>query len=298
MNKPAWFFGTTSLLLGALCVSLARQPPAHGAQATVQGSQDEILQAQLAQARADRDRLETVVSSLRAAAGSVAPAPPRSAAVGNAPPPPLATRFDLSPASRRLMVQHQNGKMFRQLGLSPAEVESLLDVLVAQQERAAEGRSGPLFAGSDPEWRASNRAEVAAVIGEEPAAQLEDWQTRALARFELRRLRDQLEDSGEPLSDAQLKRINESMRAQPQVPPPAHQKDDAPEAIMERFKAWRKDQREQLRGQVSSVLEPRQLERYDEIESISREFEKAMPQRFPPMPAPSSAGQAAPHPLP
>jgi hypothetical protein len=291
MNKPAWFFGTTSVLLAGLFL---RQPAAAPA-AAPQATPDAVLQEQLTQARAERDRLETVVSSLRTApANAVLPSPPTAAppfALQTLPP----TRFEFSPSNRRASLRLHNGKIFRELGLSDAQVESLLDVLLAQQTRSAEAmKNGTPFAGADPEARARNRAEVAAVIGNERAEQLEDWQGRAQARFELRRMRDQLEDSGEPLSDAQLKRIGELVQAQPPSLAPPRQKDETPEAFTERYKAWRNDNREQLRKQVSTVLEPRQLARYDEMDAVSREFEKSLPIRGPMLQAPPSAGQAAP----
>lgn len=295
MNKPAWFFGTTSVLLGGLCLVVLQREPAQSTRPATQPAPDQILQEQLTQARAERDRLETVVNSLRAAPVSAA-LPPPTAATANlgALPPPAAYRVDLSPSARRLSLQLHSGAIFRKLGLSGSQLESLVDVLLAQQDRAA-SMAG---ASPDPDARTRNRAEIAALIGNERAQQLEDWQSRGQARFELRRMRDQLEDSGEPLSEAQIKRISELMQAQPPAPLTPRQKDETPEAFSERFKAWRNDHREQLRNQLSSLLEPRQLERYDDMEVVSREFEKAMPMRMPPMlqaTAPS-AGQAAPPP--
>lgn len=298
MNKPAWFFGTTSLLLGGVCVALLQREPAQSAKLAAQAAPDAVLQEQLAQARAERDRLETVVSSLRAAPANAAlPAPPPPTAAG--PLQPIAAnRIDIPPATRRMSLKLLSGAIFRQLGLSEAQIESLLDVLIAQQTRMTEAKPGTLAANADPETRARNRAEIAAVIGNERAAQLEDWQNRTMARFELRRVRDQLEDSGEPLSDAQLKRITELVQTQPLAPLTPRQKDETGEAFMERFRTWRSETREQLRSHVSSVLEPRQLERYDDMDAVSREFEKAMPMRVPPMlqTAAPVAGQSAPPP--
>jgi hypothetical protein len=191
----------------------------------------------------------------------------------------------MSPKTRRTMVRMRHGRMFKQLGLSDAQVESLLDVLIAQEERAKS-------AGADPELRARNRAELEAVVGREPAEKLDAWQQQTAARMEVRRVRDQLEEMGEPLSDAQLSRINELVHARAPAPPPARQKDEPGEAFAERFKTWRADSREQMRGDVSSVLETRQLERYDELDDLSRTIEKSFP--IGAMPLMPTAGRAAP----
>ncbi|HET8938321.1 MAG TPA: hypothetical protein VFN67_32980 [Polyangiales bacterium] len=298
MNKPAWLFGTTSVLLGGVCLALLqRSQPAQ----EVHQTPDEVLQTQLEQTRAERDRLETVVNSLRAAPAAAAlAAPPPMAASSTAPQPMGMTRVDFSPTARRMSMRLHNGKIFRDLGLSDAQIESLLDVLVAQQNRATEPKSLLQAAsGGDADARARDRAEITAVIGKERAEELDDWQRRAQSRFELRRIRDQLEDSGEPLSDAQQKRLSELMQAQTPAAPPPREKDEAPEVAMERFRAWRNENREQMRKQVSAVLEPRQLERYEEMDAVSREFEKSLPPRpFPGLQAPAPAGQAAPPPAP
>lgn len=192
------------------------------------------------------------------------------------------------------MARMRNGKMFKQLGLSAAQEESLLDVLAAQDERAMTMRLSDPTSRPD-ELRAKNRAEVAAVIGSEPAEKLDAWQQAQSARMEVRRVRDQLEDVGEPLSAAQLTRIEELIHARPPVPAPVRSKDETGEAFMERFKGWRQESREQIRAEVSPVLEPRQLERFDELDDMTRSFEKNM-SFVPPPPrvnAPS-AGSAAP----
>jgi hypothetical protein len=76
-------------------------------------------------------------------------------------------------------------------------------------------------------------------------------------------------------------------------------KDQSGEAFMERFKSWR----QQIRAELSPVLEPRQLERYDELDDMTRSFEKnisfSMPTRVngpsgPSGPVPPTAGRAAP----
>jgi hypothetical protein len=91
-----------------------------------------------------------------------------------------------------------------------------------------------------------------------------------------------------------LARVSELVlaRAPGYFAPPSRQKDEQPEAHMERWRKWRNDSRELLRADVSAVLEPRQLERYDELDEISRAIEKSMPSAFPP--AQLSAGRAAP----
>jgi|GEM_PF-3928814 len=298
MNKPAWLFGGSTLLLGASCLYLLFEPRAEraGAQA------DSELNSELTQLRADRDRLETDVRSMRAAqvAPALAPQPTAAAvSVSTAPAPAMPPmRPDISPKSRRIMARMRNGKMFKQLGLSAAQEESLLDVLAVQEERMMAMRVSDPTARPDA-LRATNRAEVAAVIGSESAEKLDAWQQAQSARMEIRRVRDQLEDVGEPLSAAQLTRIEELIHARPSLPAPIRMKEESGEAFMDRFKGWRQESREQIRAELSPVLEPRQLERYDELDDMSRSFEKNMsltppPPRVNTPPAVLTAGRAAP----
>ncbi|HTU57932.1 MAG TPA: hypothetical protein VMF89_05855, partial [Polyangiales bacterium] len=144
------------------------------------------------------------------------------------------------------------------------------------------------------ELRERNRAEVAAVIGRESAEKLDAWQQQFMVRMDMRRVRDQLDEVGEPLSAAQATRIEALMQARPAPAPPQRQKEESNEAFMNRFKSWRQESREHIRAEVSTVLEPRQLERYDELDEMSRTFEKSMSAALPaPVVAPPLAGRAA-----
>ena len=75
-------------------------------------------------------------------------------------------------------------------------------------------------------------------------------------------------------------------------------KDESGDGFMDRFKSWRQESREQIRAELSPVLEPRQLERYDELEDMARSFEKnisfSLPTRVNGPPALPTAGRAAP----
>ena len=288
MNKPAWLFGVSTLLLGTFCLYLLMQPAREAS-----ALHDAALQGELSQLRSERDRLEMDVRSLRAAQARPAfPPPPIAAAPVSTAPAPTATlpiiKPDYSPTGRRTMVRLRNGKMFKQLGLSETQVSSLLDVLVAQEERATTAKPNEQPLDRD-EVRAKNRAEVAAVIGSEAAEKLEAWQEQFTARLEVRRVRDQLDGVGEPLSEAQLSRITELIHARPPQLPPMRQQDESNEAFAARWKSWRTDNREQVRAELSTVLEPRQLERYDELDEMSRSFDKGMSFAMPPL-----AGRAAP----
>ena len=288
MNKPAWFLGMTTVALAGGCLYLLLQDAGDNgvdAQTLVE------LEAQLSLLRAERDRLETDMRSLRSMrAGSLAPPQPMAASANSSSgPAPLGPGFfrppEFSAKTRRSMARLRNGKMFKELGLSEAEVESLLDVLAAQDERAMSIRPGS--AAPDADLRAQNRAEVEAVIGPARAAQLEAWQQQFFTRMELRRMRDQLEDVGEPLSEAQLTRLKEHVQARPPAPPPIRQKDEPGETYAAKIRAWRSENREQMRAEVSSVLEPRQLAHYDEIDDVARDLENSMPML-------PTAGRAAP----
>jgi hypothetical protein len=203
MNIPGWLFGTTSLLLGGICLYLSTQVRGECAQARVAAQPDDEFREELAQLRAERDRLETEVHSMRAGPVTVTPEPqPRAAGSALLSAPPVRATFqpELSTKNRRFLVRLRNGRIFRDLGLSDAEAEALLDLLVAQEERAREQNPGFMLGSPDQELRARNRAQVEALIGRERAERLDSWQSQTLARMELRRVRDELDDLGEPLT--------------------------------------------------------------------------------------------------
>lgn len=294
MNRPAWLWGVTAVCLAITCLYLRSQLRAVSAEADA--AADDALRAKLSELRAERDRLETDVRSLRAVQAGPGFAPqPSAAALAPASPSPspgLVMR-ELPPSVHRTMLHISNGQLFKELGLSDAQKESLLDLLAAQAERARLARLNG-EPGHSAEVRARNRAELAEVVGSEAAVKIDDWQQSFFARSELRTLREQLEGMGEPLSEAQQARITELMHSQPPPALPDRQPDEPPEAFAARFKSWRSESRDHRRALVTSVLEPRQLALYEELDEMSRSIDQAVP--F--VPGPSRvmplAGQAAP----
>jgi hypothetical protein len=301
MNKLAWLFATTTLLLAGLCLDFWMQLRHDSAQARAEVQLDAELRKQLEGIRVERDRLESDVKGLRAAQARAAPLTEPTARTNAALAPPGARALELSAEHRRTMLRQRNGQLFRQLGLSDAQIEALLDVLAKQEERARAAKPGAFLGAmgpsSDPNELARNRAEIEAVVGSDKAAKLETWQKLFTARHELRRVRDQLEDVGEPLSEEQQNRLNELVQLRPRSFAPERKEGDTPEAFMERFRSWRQDSRQQLRTEVSSVLNPRQLARYDEMDELAHAFDRTMISMPPLQGAALAAGHGAPLPV-
>ncbi len=180
----------------------------------------------------------------------------------------------LSLEQREIMARGRFGGVVRELNLSDEQVKTLLRVLAVQDARAAEtARTRVDAAGEEP--RASKRreleqAEIAAVIGWENASRFEKLKEGLPTRTELRRLRDELEDVGEPLSGSQYAALVSAAKSRPPTPPPARVPGESPEVAIERMRTWFAERDQRILDDAAAVLTPEQLQRIEERQSVSR----------------------------
>jgi hypothetical protein len=198
-------------------------------------------------------------------------------------PPELS--LDLSPKLRLASVRLRNGQLFQELGLDESQIAALVPVLGQQEERlAAATRLDPrtgrppnpaeLF---NPE---RDQVELEAVLGRAKAAQFASLRKTLPARSDVRRIRSELEQAGEPITDVQerLMLAKVSARSGPTPIPPV-----AKESLtsgMERIEETRRERAQQLREELSSVLSPPQLARYDEQAELRAAYDSASRSSF------------------
>jgi hypothetical protein len=177
------------------------------------------------------------------------------------------------PAEYQAMQARQRyGQLFRELELSDAQIDGLAPVLHAQEQRAlaTASASGEQARSGASQRHASDeeRSEIAAIIGPEKAAQLEDLRNAMPIRAELRRVRDQLEEAGEPVSPEQQRQLVAILSNRAAPSPPVPEAGEPPEHGFERFRAWARDRDLRLRADSAAVLTPQQLERLEESEAL------------------------------
>lgn len=253
------------------------------------------LQARVQELEATRHRLESQIASLHELASAAQdeaaqgkPSPPTAAAVTR----PRFAPIVLTHEQRMLAVRQRNGQLFREAGLSPEQIQALVPVLATQEERimsAAQSAHGLVGRGAegnavDPQ----NHDELVRAIGEEKAAQFEGLRKTLGSRMELQRLRDELEQAGEPISEEQRQRLLARMSTRPQLSA-ADRNGSSPE---DRFREIERQRSEQLRGEVSTVLSPAQLELFDQGQELHKAYSSHISSAS--FGASAAAGSAAP----
>jgi hypothetical protein len=195
----------------------------------------------------ERAKPAGIEQAVAARAAAPAPAPPATfgrAGLPSMPPPTFE--------QRKTMLRHSYGALFRELILSPLETERMLQVLSEQQARRSPAESG------------REGAEIAAAIGVDKAAAFERLRGTMSARFELRSVRDQLEDAGEPMTAEQYRALMTAIRAQSPQLPTSPPRGETLEDSMELFRDWMSERNEAFRETAATILNPAQLKMLDE----------------------------------
>jgi hypothetical protein len=175
----------------------------------------------------------------------------------------------LSAEQRKTMVRHRYGALLRELALSPSQRESLLNVLSEQQARSAfvpRRDSGSAQAAAAAASREQH--EIAAAIGDEKAAAFEQLKDTMSVREELRSVRDQLEEAGEPMTAEQYRALIGAMTALGLERPPHPGEATSREEAAELYRNWVTDRDEMLRESAAKTLEPAQLKMLDEGQEL------------------------------
>jgi hypothetical protein len=200
------------------------------------------------------------------------------------------SRPKLSLEQREIMSRGRFGWMIRELELPEERAETLLRVLATQEDRAAEASRTNATAAERARLasaqRELDRAEIEAVIGPDKAAKLDSLKEAQSARAELRRVRDELEDMGEPLSDSQYATLVSAMRSRPSSPPPARVAGESADDGVERLRSWFDERDRKLLDEAAAVLTPEQQQRLEERQSLTRALSLSRPAMY------AGAGQA------
>jgi hypothetical protein len=180
---------------------------------------------------------------------------------------------ELSTENRQIQTLHRFGELFRELGLSEAEIDALVPILSRQRTPS----SVPLGSALDRAPGAAsaelerNRTEVGAVIGLQKAVEFETLVKQLPARSQLRALRSQLEQTGEPLSAEQQTQVLAALTHSPSERPRSGQ--ETPEETANRMQAWRHDRDEKLRQVAAPYLSSAQMKRLEESDSLQTAYE-------------------------
>lgn len=196
----------------------------------------------------------------------------------------------LSLEQREILSRGRFGWMFRELELPAEQAETLLRVLATQEERAADASRTTASAAERSRLVAAQKeldqAEIQAVLGTDKAAKLERLKEAQSARAELRRVRDDLEDMGEPLSETQYAALASAARARPLSPPPARVAGEPPDDGVERLRTWFSERDRKILDDAAAVLTPEQQQRLEERQSLTRAMSLSRPAMY------AGAGQA------
>ncbi|HKP59546.1 MAG TPA: hypothetical protein VJV78_22640 [Polyangiales bacterium] len=243
-HRQMWLIGSVAALSGAAIGHLFSQlPPERAAE-----------QACIEQLAGQRPRVEPAAES----------------ATTRQREPPQPERADPSPFARlvghnsmslltleqhKLRLRHSYGALFEELGLSADEVARLLAVLSSQEQRNfSRGRS------SSSDTATQDRAELEDAIGGTKAAAFEQLRATLPARLDLRRIRDQLEEAGQPMTSEQQRMLLDILRASgPDTPP----RED-----LQRYQAWIGERDRGIRQNAAAVLSPAQLQTLDEARAL------------------------------
>jgi hypothetical protein len=253
------------------------------------------LRADLARLVETRERLENEVQTLRVAnanacrdlAGAGGTGATTAAAIpGRVLPSSMPGGWrppELSAEQRKSMSRSKYGALFRELALSEQQIDALLPVLAAQDQAEGQRRmhNGPGADAQTPDPE-RNRAEIAAVVGADKAAQFETLKKSLPARSQLAMLRMNLDQSGEPMTEEQRQKLLAIMTAREPVPmpPPLRVDGESGEQSFLRFRDWQQDRDRQMREDAASVLTPQQQKRLDEINAVQAAMRPATMSAF------------------
>ncbi|MET0387586.1 MAG: hypothetical protein ABW321_16575 [Polyangiales bacterium] len=201
-----------------------------------------------------------------------------------------APAVTLTPEQQKTRLRQHYGTLFRDLALSDAEANALLDALTQQAQRVGRASAMAPRAPDAPEnaaSRAQEREALEAAVGPQKAAQFEQLRGTLLARSEMRVIRDRLEEVGQPLSDGQLQKLLADSRGQV-FELPVRSPGEADYGA--RIRSATQTLRQQIEHSADAVLTHEQREQLNAIKSAD-DAERA--QRFLGHPSASAAGHGA-----
>jgi hypothetical protein len=213
---------------------------------------------------------------------------------GTPPSPPFEVRpgrgpLD-SPAGRNFMrsrmknqIRRLYGDVGEALGLSAEKSNQLLNLIADQQTRdIVFGRPG-IPDGKTPqqnfqEQQQKNQDEIKALIGADKVDEWAAYQKSLPQRAELGQVRDQLEQSGYPMTDSQRTEMLAAITEESQrLPRPTFSQGIPPEESMAQMNQWQNEYSKALLDRAKSVLTADQYNTYKEYQDWQTEMRANLP---------------------
>lgn len=296
MRTPVILLTCTACMLVAMCAYFRSELAHERSRAEAAELVQAELEEHVAELETTHEDLLTSMHAARAQDHDSLTLPGTTAPPITSLPTVRQRPFGLTVAQRRGFVRQRFGQLLKQLSLPESKAEALLDVIAAQEERAQTGAGVLANFRTNAEERERDSREIEALVGPEVAAKIARWQDLAMSRSSLRKVRDELEDLGEPLSEEQKTSLDQRFQALPTRPlMPKRDEGESNEAFSQRFREWRQDSRQQLRATVAPVLTPLQLKHYDELQDSQASVESQaffVPPTLSPLGAAGSAASA------
>jgi hypothetical protein len=201
------------------------------------------------------ERAAEAPASIEHAAIDAAPAPyPGPGWLHGSLPDPSG--LPMLTADSNLRVRQRYDELFREMGLSEHQIDALIPVLIAQEQRESEPRnSGELGAAPHADHE---RAAIRAVLGPDNGARFLRLSKTLPARMQLNSARAQLEETDVPLREEQRKQLLGIMSAQEPLPPWERIRGESSDQQFARYRRWQQERDERFLKQAAPVLTPAQ----------------------------------------
>lgn len=197
-------------------------------------------------------------------------------------------------SQQKVMVQKMYGPLLKDLNLAPEEKDRFM-ALVLDHQLAAVDQAGTLFGGGDKDKtevaatlkdkEKEMEANLKALLGDDKFAQYTDYKGTMGDRLQLDQLKQQLDGSGTPLQDDQLKSLLGIMKEERDKVPPVVDNKAAngaadfakmltDDSIEKQFQ-WQQDLNRRVLERAGQVLSPQQLKEYTDFQSQQLNMQKA-----------------------
>ena len=195
-------------------------------------------------------------------------------------------------AQQKAVLKKMYGPLIADLNLPPDQQQKLHDLLLAQHMRNIE-RSQDMFTDGNADFKkigetakASEKESEAAIqdlLGPEKFAEFQDYKKTMAERMQLGEFKEQMQQAGSPVGDAQSKQMLAIIKEERERYPPEFDA-TAPDATdpsaafndgrMERQIEWQEEVNRRVQERVADVLAPEQLKAYTAIQDQQLSMQK------------------------
>lgn len=208
-----------------------------------------------------QERLQRLRRTIASDEEPASPAPPGEAGAAT------SALEGLSREHRKTLALRAHGETLRELNLSPEQRDALLDAIVTQEYRTAQGLAD-LRHDDEPSaeeqrvvvaaQQGKYKEDVARAIGQEKAAQFEALERKQPAMAEVKVVRESLDAAGVPIDEAQRSRLM-SILSRPDFQAEPDGLSLEPGGASGALPRWRRERSKRFQQEAASVLTPQQL---------------------------------------